>query len=620
MCGILGANFEVDFTAAAAAQHHRGPDHTGILHFGPFTLAHNRLSIIDLNESANQPFVSEDGRYAIVFNGEIYNFQSLKKELEPQHEFRTHSDTEVLLKAYITYGEACLDKLQGMFAFAIYDRQEDHLFCARDRLGVKPFVYVFKEGKMAFASEIKAILALLPQKPGLNSIALSQYLTYLYVPAPLTLFEGIYKLLPGHSLTLHRGKMTIKPYWQLREFWQHPATVSFDTQADQLRALDQCLNDAVAKRMISDVPLGAFLSGGLDSSTILYYMHQNSSHSISTFTLGFNEGRYDERKDAQIVAKYFKTNHHEILIEPNVAELLPKLVHHFDEPFGNPTALLIYELTRQTKAHVTVALAGDAGDEVFGGYPRYHGMQVAQQFEGIPGVLKSALKWGSQLLPVNTSGAHQWRRAKEFLGSLSMTPAQRYESWVGYFSEPELARMLTHPVAYPHPVRDLWEAAPAALDPVAKAAYVDLQTFLPYNLMAYGDTMSMANAFEVRFPFLDHQVVELMGQGSARDRIRNGQTKILLRKLMQDRLPPEIMAKPKLGLNPPMGIWIKTALAPLLADYLSEATLKRRGLFHPEPIRQLIADHHANRRDASVPLWGLMMLEEWMRQYEPVTK
>ncbi len=609
MCGILGYNTGVDSDIPSTVQAHRGPDYTGVGQFGAFTFCHNRLSIIDLSPESNQPFVSADGRYVIVFNGEIYNYQDLRGPLAAKYPFRTNSDTEVLLYSYIEYGEACLDQLLGMFAFAIYDTQLDRLFCARDRLGVKPFVYYYADGKFAFASEINGVLSVLPERPKMSPVALSQYLTYLYVPAPLTMFQGVFKLPPAHSLVLEKGELTITCYWELPKIWAPGSVLG----ADVVGTVDALLEDAVRLRMIADVPLGAFLSGGLDSSTIVYYMSQLSTRPVKTFTLGFHETRYDERSDARIIATQFQTDHEEIMISPDSASLLPMMVSHFGEPFGNPTALLIYELTKYTKPHVTVALVGDGGDEVFGGYPRYRGMGLADALRWVPDVIKSGVSWGVGLLGESVSGRHGLRRLKEFATTLSLSPSARYEVWVGYFGEAELATMLRHPVAVDRPVRQMWEQLSG--DAVSRGSGVDLMTFLPSNLLAYGDAMSMANAFEVRFPFLDHRLVAVMATVGGRDRFRGGYNKVVMRQVMAGRLPDSILAKPKLGLNPPMGLWLKSSLSGLMNDYLSEAVIQKRGLFHYGFIVALLADFESGRRDVSLQIWALMVLEEWMRQY-----
>lgn len=381
MCGIIGFNFKTNNEKIFSVTSHRGPDNTSKVESGNFTLGHNRLSIVDHNELSNQPMTSECGRYIIVFNGEVYNHNEIRKKLQNKYNFKTESDTEAMLYSYVEYGERCVDEFRGMFAFAIYDIVEDKLFCARDRLGIKPFVYYNKNGKIIFASEIKVILAVIESKPEVNQEAISQYLHYLYVPYPNTIFQDIMKLPPAHTLTYHNGKCEIKKYWDVDDYKGIHSSMS---ESDIITSLDGLLDESVNMRMIADVELGSFLSGGIDSSMILYYMQKHSSKKINTYTLGFKDAKkYDETSDAKIMADFFDTNHTEIIIDPNAGELLPKMVSHFDEPFGNPTSLLIHELTRETKKLATVALAGDGGDEIFGGYPRYEAILLANMYQKV---------------------------------------------------------------------------------------------------------------------------------------------------------------------------------------------------------------------------------------------
>lgn len=591
---------------------YRGPDNTSHKIYNNFTLVHNRLSIVDHNVESNQPFESYDGRYSLVFNGEIYNYREIRAQLSSKYPFKTDSDTEVLLYSYIEYGKECLNMFRGMFAFAIYDNQEDRLFCARDRLGIKPFVYYCLDAKLIFASEIKPILALLPQTPSVNKEALYQYLTYLYIPQPNTIFENIRKLPPAHYMLFENGKLEIKQYWSPEQF------SGLNSEMDEhsiIERLDELLAEAVNLRMIADVELGAFLSGGLDSSTILYYMQKNSLKPINTFTLGFETmSRYDERKDAAKLAQLFGTANQEILIQPDITNLLPLMVRHFDEPFGNPTAILIYELTRHTKAHATVALAGDGGDELFSGYPRYQAVQLADKLRFLPKICTQGLQKATGFIPESSNGIHFFRRLKQFVGSLPHSPDQQYEEWVGYFQEEELNKLVINLTPFSRPVRDLWRQF-ENLDGITKASLVDLHTFLPGNLLQYGDAMSMANAFEVRFPLIDHKLVEFMASIPSQFRMKNGQKKYLLKALMKNRLPEEIINKPKLGLNPPMGHWLKTDLSFLIEDYLSSQSIKKRGLFHYQEVQNILSTHIAGKRDLSLQIWGLIVLEEWFRQY-----
>jgi asparagine synthase (glutamine-hydrolysing) len=612
MCGIAGYNFKSAIAAPIRRTSHRGPDNTLQGQYGNFTLAHNRLSIIDLSSDANQPFVSACGNYIIVFNGEVYNYQSIRQLLVRKYAFHTNSDTEVVLYNYIEKGPNCLHDFVGMFAFGIYDIKGDRLFCARDRLGIKPFVYHFENGRFIFASEIKVILSALGNTPEINREALSQYLHYLYVPSPETMFQGIHKLPPGYSLTYDKGMVSITRYWNLNEYIGR----NCDMQEDEaLERLDVLLSDSVKLRMIADVELGSFLSGGMDSSVILYYMAQNSPKPVNTFTIGFKDApKYDERKDARIMAKTFGTHHREIMIEPDAAGLLPKMVSHFDEPFGNPTALLIHELTKATKSHATVALAGDGGDEIFGGYPRYEACLLYQRLKHVP---KPLIRIGaaiSNILPEDTAGNHSLRRAKVFVNSLLKPQAEMYDDWVAYFSDLEIHDLLKDSNSYEHNVRDTFYEVNTN-DLLIRSSLTDLTTFLPSNLLAYGDAMSMANSFEIRMPLIDHRIVEFMTSLPGHFRIQNGVTKYLMKRLLKGKIPDSIINKPKLGLNPPMGIWLKKELRPLMNEYLSRSSIEKRGLFNYSPIRKIIDEHDLGKRDRSLHIWSLIVLEEWFRQY-----
>jgi len=612
MCGIVGFNFKSSNKKIFKITSHRGPDNTSSIEFGNFTLGHNRLSIVDHNRLSNQPMMSQCGRYSIVFNGEVYNHIEIREKLQDRYSFRTESDTEAILYSYIEYGESCLGELRGMFAFAIYDKYEDKLFCARDRLGIKPFIYYFKDNKFIFASEIKVILEALDKKPDINKEAIAQYLHYLYVPYPNTIFENILKLPPAHTLTFQNGKYEIKKYWDVEDFIGLNQNMDENTIID---SLDGLLNESVKMRMIADVELGSFLSGGIDSSMILYYMQKNSLKKINTYTLGFEGAKlYDETSDAKVMANYFNTNHREIIINPNVAELLPKMVRHFDEPFGNPTSLLIHELTKETKKLATVALAGDGGDEIFGGYPRYEAILLADKLKYIPKSLFNLTSKFTNLMPESSSGNHKLRRIKTFVNSLSKSEDEMYEDWIGYFSDIELNRLFREYKSYKHIVKDEWNSQTYS-DGILKSSIIDLKTFLPNNLLSYGDAMSMANSFEVRFPLIDHKVIEFMTSIDSKWRIKDGQTKYLMKKILEGKIPDNIINKPKLGLNPPMGLWLKKDLKVFIDEYLSKERIEKRGLFNYEYIKQILYEHETDKRDRSLYIWALIVLEEWFIQY-----
>lgn len=612
MCGIIGFNFQSNNEKIFEIASHRGPDNTSKTVFGKFTLGHNRLSIVDHNVASNQPFLSSCGRYAIVFNGEVYNHHEIRTKLSDKYPFITASDTEAILHSYIEYGADCVHELRGMFSFAIYDKNEDKLFCARDRMGKKPFLYHFKDGKFIFASEINVILEALGSKPDINQEAIWQYLRYLYIPYPNTIFENINKLPPAHTLTFQDGKIEIKKYWDAEDFVDKNLELG---EREILTTIDQLFDESVKMRMIADVELGSFLSGGIDSSLILHYMQKNTTQKINTFTLGFeNAQKYDETNDAKIMANFYNTNHTEIKINPKVTELLPTMVSHFGEPFASPTGMLIYELTKETKKIATVALAGDGGDEIFGGYPKYKATMFAQKLKYIPKSLFKLASMVTNQIPESTSGNHLPRRIKTFVSSLSMQEAEMYDEWSGYIGDHELGQLFKEAQAYKHIVRDLW-ANQTRGNNIIKSSIVDLKTYLPNDMLYYGDIMSMANAFEVRFPLIDHKLVEFMTSIDPKWRIKDGKTKYLMKKILEGKIPDKIINKKKLGLNPPMGIWLKNDLRALIDDYLSKDSINKRGLFNFEAIQHIIYEFDTNKKDRSLTIWALIVLEEWFRQY-----
>ncbi len=630
MCGITGAVPGIHTAVLermTARLAHRGPDGEGYLATPAVSLGHRRLAIIDL-PGGRQPMTTSDDRFTIVFNGEIYNFRALRRELEAHGSiFQTRSDTEVLLEAWAHWGIGALERLRGMFAFAVWDAREGSLVLVRDRLGVKPLYYAQAGGRLLFASEIKALLAHPDVPRRLNPAAVEDYLAYLYVPAPQTIFADVYELPPAHWLRWQDGLITAERYWDAlpqpvdaARRRRAPAGNVHPNKADELLEL---LEDAVRLRLESDVPLGAFLSGGLDSSSIVALMAGSSAEPVRSFSLGFGAGEehYTELEFARIVAERYRTKHRELEIRPRCADLLPQIVGQFDEPFGNPTALLVHALSELTRRHVTVALAGDAGDEVFLGYPRYLGVGLRRLFDRVPRPLRLALSSLSERIPEGANGFHHRRRFREFLASGAETWQRAYTGWVSYFT-PEMRRELYTPEfraavsGYSaEQFLEGWFARVAGCHPLDQASYVDLHSFLPHNLLEYGDRMSMAHALELRLPYTDHRVVEFAMRLPAGQKLRGREGKSVLRKAMRPLLPREVLERPKLGLNPPLALWLRGELAPLVERYLSGSAVRRRGWFRPEAVERLVAEFRAGRRDYSLHLWALLVLEEWCRQY-----
>jgi asparagine synthase (glutamine-hydrolysing) len=620
MCGITGAVPGIDAERLArmtATLIHRGPDGEGYFSSPEVSLGHRRLAIIDL-PGGRQPMTSADGRMTIVFNGEIYNFRELRRELESHGTiFRTRSDTEVLLEAWAEWGLEAIPRLRGMFAFAVWDAGDRSLVLVRDRLGVKPLYYAEAAGRLLFASEIKALLAHPDVSRRLYAPAVEDYLTYLYTPPPRTIFEGVRELPPAHWLRWRDGKISTACYW---DALPQPADDPLEKNVEELRAV---LGDAVEARLESDVPLGSFLSGGIDSSSIVALMSRNAGAPVRSFSLGFGAGaeHYTELEYARLVAAKFATDHRELEIEPRCADLLPRMVGLFDVPFGNPTALLLYSLSELTRRHVTVALTGDAGDEVFLGYPRYLGVRLRRFFDAVPRPLRRALGALSARFQEDINGFHARRRLREFISSGAAPWQQAYTAWVSYFT-PEMRGALYTPefraAVGAHSAEDFlagWFARVAGSDPLSQASYADLHSFLPHNLLQYGDRMSMAHALELRQPFTDHHVVEFAMRLPAKQKLGGRQGKLILREAMRPMLPREILERPKLGLNPPMSLWLQNELQPLVERYLSPEAVRRRGWFRPETVAGLVTEFRSGRRDYSLHLWALLVLEEWCRQF-----
>ena len=617
IAGIAGRRDEALVKGMTDALAHRGPDDEGVYADDHVTLGHRRLSIIDLS-AGHQPMSNAEGTLWIVYNGEVYNFQELRQQLESRGQvFRTQSDTEVILAAYEVFGDACVERLQGMFAFALWDTRERRLLLARDPVGVKPLYYAQAGGMLYFASEMKALLQCPHVERAIDFEALDDYLTYLYTVPPRTFFRSIRQLPPGHLATWQEGTWSMRRYWRLRfEPEERP-------EGEWAEAVYAKLGDTVGKHMIADVPLGAFLSGGLDSASIVHHMAQRSAKPL-TFTIGFGaEGnQYDESAEAREMAAFFGTQHHELTVEADVVELLPVLVRHFDEPFGNPTALLTYALCKLVREHVTVILSGDGGDECFGGYPRYAGAQWAQHYRKIPAALRRyALNPLIQLLPESTRGFHTLRRVREFSAGTLLDPVDMYASWIGYYSGAERQQLYTGDTRQTVGERDSLEfvrglaAECAGVDPISQAMYIDVHSFLPNNVLQYGDRMSMAHSLEARVPLADHTLFELLAKVPASLKMRGGTSKYLLRQCMASHLPSGTVQRKKRGFNPPMGVWLNTRLKGIVDEFLSEETLRRRGYFEPAPVQAMLRDHRASHRDYTWHLWSLILFEQWHRMY-----
>ena len=599
---------------------HRGPDGDGLHVEGVVGLGHRRLAVLDLAGGA-QPMTSADGQAIVTFNGEIFNYVALRQELLAAGQtLRTRGDTEVLLAGYQLWGfEGLLARLRGMFAFALYDRRTRALWLARDHLGIKPLYYAsLPDGALLFGSEPKALLCCPEVDRGLDLESLDDYLDVFYIPPPRSIFAGICQLPPGHWLRWQDGEQQVARWWDPQPHAVDPRLRGLEAWAE---AVEPVLREAVALHTVSDVPLGAFLSGGLDSSAIVALMAERSAHPVETFCVGYGaEGAsYEERPVARRVGEFFATKHRELELHIDLLDDLEPLVRGFDEPFGSWAALLSHRLSRFTRQHVTVALAGDGGDEVFGGYPRYFGLRLSEHLSHAPGGLLTLVSAALARAGEPTTARSLRRWARKFLAGLQLPPAERYATWVGYAPAEARARLYSPALrarmtARPSSVA-LAFAEPGFGDMVQRAGYADLRGFLTENVLRGSDRMSMAHALEVRVPYCDRPLVELMAGAPAPMRVTALASKRILRRVMRDKLPAEVLKRKKLGFTAPFGVWLKRAEPQIAADLLHPAQIARRGLFDPAEVERLWAEHRAGHRDHSHRLWSLIVLEQWQRMY-----
>lgn len=634
MCGICGKVF---FDQERAVERelllkmcrtlaHRGPDGEGIYVKGHVGLGHRRLAIIDLSEAGRQPMPNEDGSLWITFNGEIYNFQELRADLVGRgHRFRSRTDTEVILHLYEEEGVECLKRLRGMFAFAIWDEKTKRLFLARDRLGKKPLFYYTDERKFLFASEPKAILEDPEVKAEPDLFAIHHYLTYGYVPSPWSAFKGMKKLPPGHYLILKGRDLKVERYWRLSYAKQKAEgkrqKAEGKSEEELCRELLERLREAVRLRMISDVPLGAFLSGGIDSSVVVALMSEFSPHPVKTFSIGFEEEEYSELKFARMVAERFGTDHHEFIVKPDAVQVLPKLTWHYNEPFADSSAIPTYYLAKLTREHVTVALNGDAGDENFAGYDRYVANQLACRYEKVPAAFKKILEKGVGLLPDSAPSKSLLRRLKRFIEALNEEPRRRYARWIDYFSNRWKDELYTqafrHEVDGIDSVELLIEAYQAsdAPDFVDATLDVDVQMYLPNDLLTKVDIASMAHSLEARSPLLDHVVMEFAASIPSNLKLKGRIKKHILKKAFEGLLPERVIHRPKMGFGVPIEHWFRRELREMAYDVLLDCRAMERGYFRREAVKRLLDEHCARRANWHYQLWNLLMLELWHRMF-----
>jgi asparagine synthase (glutamine-hydrolysing) len=624
MCGIAGFVNRSGQTDVGASREtlarmcgviaHRGPDDEGMLVEGAAAIGMRRLSIIDL-AGGHQPLSGCDPAISVVFNGEIYNFRELQPKLESRgHRFHTHSDTEAIVHAYEEFGAACVEHLRGMFAFAIWDSRARRLLLARDRAGEKPLYYTLTDdGTLVFGSELKCLLEHACVSREIDADALDAYLTFGYVPDPLSIFRGVCKLPPGHTLTFEDGRIAVSQYW---DFTYEPVA---DARAaeDYLEELRALLDEAVRAQLIADVPLGAFLSGGVDSSTVVGLMARAIDRPVKTFSIGFDEDSYDELRFARTAAREFGTDHHEFIVTPEICSVVDELVWHFDEPFADSSAIPTYVVSKLAREHVKVVLSGDGGDELFAGYTRYVTDRRRSGFARLPRfVRKNLMQPTARALPHGAWG-------RNFIHDVAFDALDRYIEDVSVFTR--LAKRSLYAEAFRAQLSDWLEGAPALFhahaarvssrEPLDALLYLDSKTYLPGDILTKVDRMSMAASLEARVPLLDHKLIEFVTRIPAAHKLKGFETKHIFKQAVRGLVPDAILDRPKQGFGVPIDQWINERLRERVRGTLLEPRTRQRGLFEPRHVELLLDEHEQGRRNHSHELWSLFMLELWQRTY-----
>jgi asparagine synthase (glutamine-hydrolysing) len=594
---------------------HRGPDDEGYRIDGPVGLGFRRLSIIDL-AGGHQPLSNEDGTVWVAFNGEIYNYQDVTHQLEAKgHVFRTRSDTECIVHAYETWGPDCVQHFRGMFAFAVWDGRHQRLFLARDRLGKKPLFYATVGTTLIFGSEIKALLEYPELDRTLDVEALSDYVSLLYVPAPKTIFRQVRKLPPGHYLVAAREGI------QVRRYWDVSFRVAEDMPQDPTERLRELLDEAVHIRLRSDVPLGAFLSGGLDSSAVVGVMSKELAKPVVTSSIGFPDDAFNELDYAREVAEYFRTNHHEHMVTPNALEVLERLVWHYDEPFGDSSAVPTYYVSKLARTHVTVALSGDGGDESFAGYRRYY-FDVRENTvrDLVPAALRQPVFGLLGALYPKADYLPQVFRGKAFISNVARTPWEAYLHSVSGVNESDKARLLSGDLQAAlggyrtaSLFEELYHAADGP-DSLARIQYIDFKTYLPDDILAKVDRASMAVSLEVRCPLLDHRLVEFVAALPSRLKLRGTHTKLIFRDALRGLVPETVLKRPKMGFAVPISSWLRGPLRPLVDEYILKGS-KQHGCFNSQVVEGLVREHRLGVRNRTTELWGLLIFNMWYERF-----
>lgn len=621
MCGIVGfvgKGSENDLESMRQAIQHRGPDDHGLYYQEGLGLAHNRLSILDISERGRQPMWSKDRAIAIVFNGEIYNFQELKEALISKnlYEFKTSTDTEVIINLYLEYGEDCFSKLNGMFAIAIYDFRSNKLLLARDRLGKKPLYWGVFDGTLIFGSELKAILKHPSFKKEINLRALNKYLAYEYVPTPYSIFEGVYKLEPATCLTFCNNNVKQAMFWQM-DFASRDLSL-----ADSLKILDRELDESVKRRLVSDVPLGIFLSGGLDSSAVIYYAQKNSAQKIKTFSIGFEEKSFDESDYARRVSDILGTEHHtQVLSSGEALKIVPHLGEILDEPLADASMIPTLFLSEFAKKHVTVVLGGDGGDELFAGYPTFQAERVAPLYEKTPRLIKDLIKKLISNIPASDVNFSARFKAEKFVDGFEVEQKYRHQRWLGSFSHEQRAKLFKSEVWAKIETENEYEEIDNYLSGLTitdwrnRLIYLYLRTYLMDGVLVKVDRASMFHALEVRAPFLDFTLVDFINSLPYEYKNKGFTTKYILKKLMADKLPRDIVYRKKKGFGVPITRWLRGELKDFCNEVLSEKVVAETGLFDFDYIQRLKQEHFTGQEDHRKLLWTLLMFQLWYNRW-----
>lgn len=615
MCGIAGfegVGTEKSLRGMVQAIKHRGPDHEGILLRGRLGFAHARLSILDLSPEAHQPMMLPDESVAIVFNGEIYNYSGLRAELEKRGcVFRTSSDTEVILHLYAQDGDSCFEKLIGMFAIALYDFKAQKLLLVRDRMGEKPLYWSYANGTIVFASEIKALFASGLIRKELDMHALDTYLQFDYVPTPYSIIRGIHKLEPATVLTYKGGTITKK------QFWHPPCAIEHMSEEDALLRLEEGMKDTLRRELVADVPVGVFLSGGIDSSAIAYFARSQSNRPIETFSIAFEDNSFDESSHARIVAGHLGTVHHEQTVTSRDAlAIVPHLADILDEPLADASIIPTLLLSKFAREHVTVALGGDGGDELFAGYPTFQADKLFDLYRRFPAGARHALSKVADMLPVSHGNFALSYNLRKFVSSESPDSVRRHMEWLGTFNDTARRALSVNSMGNDTFAEAQSHAAEYEPNDVGnRILWMYARTYLMDQVLVKVDRASMQYALEVRAPFLDHTIVDFVFALPYSLKYRKGTSKYLLKKLMKGKLPPSIVNRKKKGFGVPMAKWLMGPLKPLCTDLLSADRIKKQGLFDHGYISHLIDDHMQGVRDNRKELWNLMVFQLWFDRW-----